>query len=814
MDLKLHNLVLLVGPSMVGKSHWAESAIDEIKRKYPNLNAQIVSSDSLRELLLGREYHKYDDRMLQVSKQAFQLLNARVEALMQWPVAAEIIIVDTTGLSGYFRKQMADLANKYRYLKTAVVFDYDNPEDYFEFATDTQLTQKHLAKFKKTRNDIKGFEEIVINAPGLPVEINIPDYDYYMSHFLPTDDYIVIGDVHGSWEALEKLPDDRFKIYVGDLVDKGTLDGVIRSIDIVYEQVLNDEAKFVIGNHDHWVVNHWYQTPGYTDEELAQSYFPASKLLPEDSAQKLVYLYESGRYFYRTPNMIITHAPTKQKNLGKLHTLREQKTIRYPRLRDYDTKYVWAEAILDFFGFLTEEEESNYPIHVWGHVALKRPFRNRCNVGIDTGAYLGNGLTYFDYNRNRYEIISTGDHHLVNDGLIENIIKVKPRFTLGDLDGRSKGRVFWMARNGVNFISGTMTPSRAHAGELESLYSAFSYYVENYGNVLIQPKYMGSRGQVYLFDNPEDSYVITRNGYLYRKNELLYSEYERLITRFKDEFDNGLTLRILDTEIMPWRLLGEGLIERDFLSYGEIIMAQLKLLNGSGIEKWDEYFNNLTVPVDGNDTPLSEDLKSEIIRKYKHHIWSTFEAHQNLAIPNETDIAEFMKQVVLYGSAGVPAIKPFTMLKDVYSDGSERLYNGYNTLELWKHVTDDSILVTDSYEEADAFFQKLTKEELMEGVVLKPPVQIVDGNIPYIKVRNKEYLRMVYGPEYQSPLKYDKLVDRKNIGNKVRASIQEWARGWLMLQVPYFEVNEENKQLIQLYINHITEDYGPVDPRL
>lgn len=816
-NIKLHNLIVTIGPSMCGKSHWASVVQQQLKRDYPDLNVQVVSSDTWREELLGMPgLSKYDNKMWYASAGAFKVLSSYTTALMEWPIAAEVIIVDTTGLGKEFRQQMVDLAKAHAYNTTAVVFNYKDRADYLKFGGGV-ITQHHIGRMSKIWRDLNIFDNrIEIESPEVDYTIHIPDYNNYKRHFLPDNNYLIIGDVHGQYAALENLPNDRQRVYIGDIVDNAPVDDVTRTIDFVYDDVQNNGAKFIIGNHDYWAVNYWAGKSGYTDD-IAAKHFQSALELPDQSRVKLTWLVNNGTYFLRTPNMVITHSPCKDKYLAKLHTATKQMRLRYPRVSDYKDVNEWQTAIYEKFSFLATEDNATKPTHIWGHVALSRPFRNASNIGIDIGAYSGNGLAYYDGMSGKWQVIPSVQTR-VNTNLIPALIKPKPKQVLADLDSRQRGRVLWMARNGVNFLSGTMTPADKVGDDLESLQWAFDYYMKHYDSVVIQPKYMGSRGQVYLFDEPEKCYVITKNGYRYGSgsnnsdydNTLLYPEYARLIDKFKFEFGSTLRLRILDAEIMPWSLFGRGLIDKTFFSYGAIMAAQI---DGIDLDMWAT-LNGLTVTQDGVTVPIGQARKVEIVKQHGHPIWSTYNAYKELVLPKKSDISAFMEQVALYGGNADPQIKPFTILKDVNHDGTERLYNEVNTDSLWAFVNNDPVLHSDNWESVLEFYEWLTKDKQLEGVVLKPPIQQVDGNLPYVKVRNTEYLRLAYGPDYLDPTKYNKLLQRKRIRNKVRASLAEWQSGWQLLQVPYAALAEDNAELIQMYVSHIVDDYGIVDPRL
>ncbi|GJM70541.1 hypothetical protein HMSSN036_27570 [Paenibacillus macerans] len=66
----------------------------------------------------------------------------------------------------------------------------------------------------------------------------------------------------------------------------------------------------------------------------------------------------------------------------------------------------------------------------------------------------------------------------------------------------------------------------------------------------------------------------------------------------------------------------------------------------------------------------------------------------------------------------------------------------------------------DCMAQAERYFAKLTLEQHMEGVVIKP--EVWNGKtVPYMKVRNPEYLSIIYGYDYKFPHKYRKLLKQK-----------------------------------------------------
>ncbi|MEH7387942.1 metallophosphoesterase, partial [Bacillus sp. JJ1521] len=138
--------------------------------------------------------------------------------------------------------------------------------------------------------------------------------------------------------------------------------------------------------------------------------------------------------------------------------------------------------------------------------------------------------------------------------------------------------------------------------------------------------------------------------------------------------------------------------------------------------------------------------------------------------------------------------------------------------EMFSFISEDEYLIVnvqDSYDSAIEFFKKLTVERGMEGVVIKP--EVPQGNlVPFLKVRNPEYLTIVYGYDYQFPNKYAKLMKQKNIKKKIQKSLIEHKMGMEMLQTRLDEIGPENAAYKQTVANLIFEESQEqdIDPRL
>jgi len=121
----------------------------------------------------------------------------------------------------------------------------------------------------------------------------------------------------------------------------------------------------------------------------------------------------------------------------------------------------------------------------------------------------------------------------------------------------------------------------------------------------------------------------------------------------------------------------------------------------------------------------------------------------------------------------------------------------------------------DCLEKAERYFAKLTLENQMEGVVIKP--EIWNGKtVPYMKVRNPDYLSIIYGYDYKFPHKFRKLLKQKNVNQKLRTSLSEYQLGIRMLGVPFGEIDPDHEGYKEIAANLLFEvaKEQEIDPRL
>jgi protein phosphatase len=119
-----------------------------------------------------------------------------------------------------------------------------------------------------------------------------------------------------------------------------------------------------------------------------------------------------------------------------------------------------------------------------------------------------------------------------------------------------------------------------------------------------------------------------------------------------------------------------------------------------------------------------------------------------------------------------------------------------------------------SLAQGQRWWEELTAEG-GEGMVVKPAANLVrtaKGMVqPGLKVRGREYLRLIYGPDYTEPANLERLRQR-NLGAKRSLALREYALGLealdrLVSGEPLWRVHECVFAVLAL-------ESDPVDPRL
>lgn len=855
INLKIHNIIFTVAPSGAGKSHFCKNVLlKQIKEKYPLLNVQYLSSDDTRrELLNDSDRHKYDSEMGVVSAEAFDLIDKKLDLLTSFPINAEIIVVDSTGLSNAFREKLINLAKDKNYNITPFVFDFTDRKDYFKWQDfGGSITAKHLKTFKlNTLKEMKKsyYTDIIrIKDTSLDFDVKIDDYEYYRSHFLPEDKkYVVIGDLHGCINEFKDVirvsgsdinEDDEIvgdKIYiVQDFIDKGY--AIKDTIEFIYKNVKIGKIVPLLGNHENYV---YKAVTGQIkrDSNLEESYFNTVPLLCDNDIslkEKFLYIVECSRQFYSHKNFFVNHAPCRKKYLGKIDSksLKNQRNFTYPKRAESETIEEFSAKLEEALSFIKEDYTNHNSKKVyWGHVALVNT-RTVGNVTlIDTGCVYSNKLAYvFLDGKHKVKVLKLEgslDEELPNIFFERETVDVD----LSQLDIDDFNRIKFLALNKVNFISGTMCPADKDEETmvLEDLRKGLEYYKDTVkiDKVVLQRKYMGSSAQIYLHRDIDKCYATSRNGYKIDRHQDLTKIYEDLLNKHLDWMDfNEYDMIILNGELMPWRLLGDNLIENQYTPVLKGLESELELLKTTG------YFDTINKTV--NHPRIGEFIKDdetfskkELIAKYGQRDYEQIKNIIKLApeLIGEEDyengIKVFSEELNRFGAEGETHFLPFSILKGIMRDGNEYVYKNNSNLEVFNKFSEDSAVVINFdnenwFEDAEAFFNEVTKDECLEGIVIKPYKIYTKYVAPAIKVRNPRYLTLIYSYDYKKKNKYDKLIERKNIRHKLSSSVKEFEIGMQMLDIPYDKISLDNQDYVNLCAKMILDEkkVKADDPRL
>lgn len=393
------------------------------------------------------------------------------------------------------------------------------------------------------------------------------------------------------------------------------------------------------------------------------------------------------------------------------------------------------------------------------------------------------------------------------------------------LDFKTRNRIDWFCVNKINDFSPTISPAPKSKSnnEIESIDEAIRYYLERGVNeFVVQKKYMGSYCTIYLKRNLEETYFVSRNGYKIEHIDLdkAISSLKELHAKMVVAFPDFETL-VIASELLPWKVLGGNLIEKEFVGYYDALQTHNSYLRSSGlIEKLNSVKESATF------TEYIFDKKAlnrkEFSNKYKSHIIRQYESLLTVKMPDISKQSEalnvFKNQIDTFGKEEEIYFKPFTILKTVNVSGEEFIPNSNLTYEL---VNDDAFLhlefnVSNKAENLKMihdFFEELTTAN-EEGIMIKPVKNYIKDLPPCFKVRNNNYLTMIYGVNFYQD--FDYYLEKRNIRKKLEQSINGWEINQKMLQVPYKDLDNENYLMRLLLLKRINDEEieKTLDPRL
>jgi protein phosphatase len=366
------------------------------------------------------------------------------------------------------------------------------------------------------------------------------------------------------------------------------------------------------------------------------------------------------------------------------------------------------------------------------------------------------------------------------------------------------------------YLPPTMSPSETSKvdGLLEHPSEAFAYYRSNgVPTVVVEQKHMGSRAILVVCRDREAARM--RFGILEDEDGICYTRTGR---RFFDDpaLERGLLAAVrgaldrsgfwerfetswvcLDCELMPWSAKALELVRQQ---YAAVYTAARVGLSASVDALERAAARGLDVASLLDRQRAREDLVDRFARAYRNYCWPVESLRDIRLAPFHVMATEGIVHTDKDHAWHMAAIGSF-----VDPEANPLMTTPYHVVDL-----------ADPAAEATAvdWWTALT-ESGGEGVVVKPLPFIASSPRgllqPAIKCRGREYLRIIYGPEYTLPEHLQRLRER-GLSGKRSLALREFALGIEGLE--RFVHREPLRRVHECVFGALALESEPVDPRL
>jgi len=843
------SLVVLIGPSGCGKSSFARAHFKP---------TEVLSSDFCRGLVSD------DENAQAATNDAFDVLHYIARKRL---AAGRLTVVDATNVQPEARKPLVALAREFHVLPVAIVLNM--PEKLCHERNQTRPDRQfgpHVVRnqSQQLRRSLRGLERegfrhvFILSSPDEVAAVEVirqPLWNNLKHEHGPFD---IIGDVHGCYEELTTLlaqlgyglQDDaegvraipaagRKAIFVGDLVDRGPrIPEVLR---LVMRMVDEGTAFCVPGNHDMKLMRKLKGRDVQLTHGLADSIAQLDKEPPEFKKQVVQFLDDLvSHYVFDDGKLVVAHAGMKEEMQGR----------GSGKVRDF-ALYGETTGETDEYGLPVRynwaAEYRGKAMVVYGHTTVAEPEWLNRTINIDTGCVFGGKLTALRYPerdlmsvpalRTYYEsakpflapteaapalsaqqqqddLLDLEDvlgKRLIHTRLHRNItIREENAITALEVMSRFAANPKWLI-----YLPPTMSPCATSKRDdlLEHPEEAFSYYFhEGVHKVVCEQKHMGSRAVV----------VVCRDSDTARKRfGILEGEIGLCYTRTGRRFFNDASLKCqflervrsaveragiwealktdwvcLDCELMPWSAKAQELLRQQYATTGAAARAALPAAIAalSQAQQIPEAASLL------ESYKQRREAADRYVDAYRQYCWTV----NSLA---DLKLAPFH---LLASEGAVHTSKDHiwhmeTLAGICKGDPELLLATPFQVVDLTN--TDDQARGIQSWEELTA--------RGGEGMVVKPLDFIAKGGKglaqPAVKVRGREYLRIIYGPEYTLPQNLSRLKSR-GLGAKRSLALREFALGVEALE--RFVHKEPLRRVHECVFGVLALESEPVDPRL
>jgi protein phosphatase len=842
-------LVVLIGPSGSGKSSFAR------KHFKPT---EVLSSDSCRGLVSD------DQNDQTATRDAFDVLHYIAGKRL---ANQKLTVIDATNVQPEGRKSLVALARAHHCLPVAIALRihpnicHERNQSRDDRSFGAHVVRQQAAQMRKSLRGLKreGFRNItILESPEEVGQVEIERTRLWTNRRDDQGPFDIIGDIHGCYDELIALlgklgyevtgppeaptvkpPDGRRAFFVGDLVDRGpNSPGVLR---LVMAMVEAGHALCVPGNHEKKLLRKLRGRDVRLTHGLAETMEQLDAQPPELKEQVANFIDGLvSHYVLDDGKLVVAHAGMRADLQGRASGKVREFAMYGETTGETDefglpVRYDWAA---DYRG----------TAHVvYGHTPVPEAVWLNRTICIDTGCVFGGKLTALRYPekeivdveaaRQYYEPAkpfpqaataeaapaSRQYNDLLDIGDVQGkrIVTTRINRTVTIREENAVAALEVMSRFSVDprwliYLPPTMSPSETcpDGDYLEHPSQAFAYYrSQGIPHVVCEEKHMGSRAVVVIcrdegtaenrFGIPGDGTgkVYTRTGRPFFNDAQLEAQFlDRARSAlegagFWAELDTSWVC--LDAELMPWSVKAQELLRAQYAAVGSASrhalaaavdqLSQATKRNGATAELLEKYTARVTTA-------------EAFVAAYRQYCWPV------------TDLSDFK-------------LAPFHLLATegrVHTDQDHRWH--MEQLARICEQDDELLLATpykvidvtnpDSEREGIAWWQEMT-DRGGEGMVVKPLSWIAKGKRgliqPAIKCRGREYLRIIYGPEYTAPEHLDRLRKR-GLSTKRSLALREFALGLEALH--RFVENEPLYRVHECAFGVLALESEPVDPRL
>ncbi|WP_371225382.1 polynucleotide kinase-phosphatase [Roseovarius sp. 2305UL8-3] len=841
-------LVVLIGATGSGKSSFARKHF---------LETEIVSSDACRAIVSD------DETDLAATGDAFDLLNYTAAIRLKRRL---MTVIDATSVKREDRARLVQLARKYHALPVALVLDID-PKICHERNQNRPNRDfgEHVARnhAKALRRGLRGLQKEgfrnvqIMKSPEEVDALEITREPLWTDNRADHGPFDIIGDIHGCFDELTELlgnlgyvidpfeagsedlirarhPEGRTAFFVGDITDRGPRN--LDALRLVIGMCDEGSGRCVIGNHD-FKLNKWLKGRNVTQAhglDLTVSELEKTSEAFRKRVSDFIWDLRSHAWL-ADGKLVIAHAGLKEEMHGR------------------GSGYVRNFAM---FGETTGEvDEFGLPVRlewardyrgkadvVFGHTPMAEAEWLNHTMCIDTGCVFGGKLTALRWPEretvsvpaktqyavpakplNADQSLSAQQDHdrllYFDDYATKMRIETRFKSTLQIPEENSLAALEVMSRFAVDprwliYLPPTMAacPTAPEGPFLEHPDQAMDHFASRgVTDLVVEEKHMGSRALLVVakdvdaakarfgVEDGKAGVIYTRTGRPFFKDE---AEEAAVVARIGKAMQSaGLWEELqtdwvlLDAELMPWSAKAQDLLKRQYLPTVAAAKSSASALL-EVISKASEIEGLDVLRARATNQLSNADLMGQTIDGY---CWAADSIE-------DYRIAPFH---ILASEGKVHADQPHTWHMETLgklADANPILQTtGWQQIDLNSTADRDAVV---------SWWMKHT-DDGGEGLVFKPNAFTLRGDKgliqPAMKVRGRDYLRIIYGPDYDQPVNIERLRQR-GLGRKFSLAEREFKLGFegvhrFVEGLPLSKVHECALAVLAL-------ESEPVDPRL